>query len=116
MGCPSVLIFWRGGANAAHLTHVSSWVSAPDAAQNPGPSFILIDTKKLMPTRDLNSRMVDFQSILHEPPASDPQVPVMLPGEREMKFLKDAEVNGISLPAALIEKLRRSVDATVSES
>ena len=93
-------------SNAAYLTHVSSWVDAPDAAQNLGHSFILIDTKKMMPAQDLKSRMTDFETILHETPATDPQVPVMLPGEREMRYLKNAISDGIYLPASLVEKLR----------
>lgn len=93
-------------SNAAYLTHVSSWVDAPNAAQNLGHSFILIDTKKMMPAKDLKSRMTDFEKILHETPATDPQVPVMLPGEREMSYLKNAISDGIYLPASLVEKLR----------
>lgn len=95
-------------SNAAYLTHVSSWVDAPDAAQDLGHSFILIDTKKMMPAQKLKSRMTDFEKILHETPATDPQVPVMLPGEREMKYLKTAISDGINLPAALVEKLRQA--------
>ncbi|TRW97847.1 Ldh family oxidoreductase [Paracoccus sp. M683] len=93
-------------ANAAYLTHVKSWVDAPGSAQDLGHSFILIDTRKLMPATRLADRMTDFASILHETPPVNAEMPVMLPGEREMRSLNNARQDGIRLDGALVEKLR----------
>jgi LDH2 family malate/lactate/ureidoglycolate dehydrogenase len=101
-------------ANAAYLTHVKSWSSEPDAAQNLGHSFILIDTSRLMPAAALGERMQDFGTILHETRPSDPAVPVQLPGERELKKLCHARETGITLPAAVLADLRDLAAVTVS--
>ncbi len=92
-------------ANASYLTHVKSWSNEPEAAQDLGHSFILIDTTRLMPSERLGERMEDFVGILHNTPRSDPKVAVQLPGERELKNLRRARHNGISLPAALLANL-----------
>ena len=50
-------------SNAAYLTHVKSWVDAPDEPQNLGHFFILINTQMLGSTQWLTERMTDFASI-----------------------------------------------------
>ncbi|HEY4373974.1 MAG TPA: Ldh family oxidoreductase, partial [Burkholderiales bacterium] len=60
-------------SGAAYLTHVKSWVDAPDEPQNLGHFFILIDTKRLGSPEWLAARMRDFASILHDSPPVDPK-------------------------------------------
>src|SRR5690606_26563001 len=74
-------------SNAAYLTHVKSWVDAPDQPQNLGHVFILIDTKRLGAAKWLSDRMDDFASILHDSPAADATQPVIVPGEIELNRL-----------------------------
>lgn len=94
-------------SGAAYLTHVRSWSNEPEAPQDLGHTFILIDTKRLMPAGALTERMNDFAGIIHDTPRVDEAVPVMLPGEREMRNLAAAAAGGITLPADLVEDLRR---------
>ncbi len=80
-------------SNAAYLTHVKSWVDAPDEPQNLGHFFILIDTKRLGSAAWLQERMTDFAHILHQSPAVDSVAPVIVPGEIELtkmqRYLRD---------------------------
>lgn len=94
-------------SGAAYLTHVKSWVDEPEAAQNLGHVFLLIDTKILMPTETLAEKMTDFGDILHSTPRAQADVPILLPGEREMRALNDARSNGIALEAQLVADLRK---------
>ncbi|NNU81733.1 Ldh family oxidoreductase [Halovulum dunhuangense] len=94
-------------SGAAYLTHVKSWVDEPEAAQNLGHAFVLIDTARLMPRADLATRMGDFADILHASPPVDPDHPVMVPGEREMRHFHAARANGVALPEDLLATLRQ---------
>ena len=93
-------------SGAAYLTHVQSWVDRPDAPQDLGHAFILLNAKALMPGPTLSDRMEDFAGILRQTPATDPATPVMLPGEREIRALKRSREQGIALDAALVAKLQ----------
>lgn len=75
-------------SDAAYLTHVKSWVDAPDEPQNLGHFFIFIDTTRLGSTEWLKDRMTDFASILHQSPAVDSGSPVIVPGEIELKKMR----------------------------
>jgi LDH2 family malate/lactate/ureidoglycolate dehydrogenase len=88
-------------SDAAYLTHVSSWADAPEAPQNLGHFFLVIDTKRLGSTEWLHAAMSDFRSILVETPATDPDQPVRVPGETEMKGLHERKRNGIGIPREL---------------
>ena len=89
-------------SGAAYLTHVSPWVERPEAPQNLGHVFVLIDAARLLPAAELHRCMQDFGSILRSAPAVDPARPVMLPGEREIAHLRRAERDGIvTLPTTL---------------
>lgn len=92
-------------SNAAYLTHVKSWVDAPDEPQNLGHFFILIDTTKLGSPQWLAARMMDFAEILHDSPAADPARPVIVPGEIELARMAHQKQNGIVLDAAVVELL-----------
>jgi LDH2 family malate/lactate/ureidoglycolate dehydrogenase len=93
-------------SGASYLTHVKSWVDEPEAPQDLGHSFILINTKLLMPDADLGDRMSDFKGIIHETSATAPEHPVMLPGQREMQNFRSADETGIVLPGKLISSLK----------
>ncbi|WP_434559253.1 Ldh family oxidoreductase [Pseudomonas sp. R1-6] len=87
-------------SNAAYLTHVKSWVDAPDEPQNLGHFFILIDTARLGSTAWLKERMIDFADILHQSPAVDPASPVIVPGEIELKKMRRHLQEGVPVEAA----------------
>src|SRR3546814_7478856 len=70
-------------SNAAYLTHLKSWVDAPDEPQDLGHFFILIDTARLGSAAWLAGRMADFAAILHASPPAEAGRPVIVPGEIE---------------------------------
>jgi LDH2 family malate/lactate/ureidoglycolate dehydrogenase len=94
-------------SNAAYLTHVKSWVDAPDEPQNLGHFFILIDTKRLGSAQWLAERMNDFAAILHDSPPADPAHPVIVPGEIELNKMARQRKEGIALDAATVALLRQ---------
>jgi ureidoglycolate dehydrogenase (NAD+) len=92
-------------SNAAYLTHVKSWVDAPDEPQNLGHFFILIDTKKLGSPDWLAARMTDFANILHDSPAADTSHPVIVPGGIELKKMEQQKETGILMDPSVLELL-----------
>lgn len=98
-------------SNAAYLTHVKSWVDAPDEPQNLGHFFLLIDTKRLGSAQWLTERMNDFASILHDSPAADPTRPVIQPGEIELAKMASQRERGIAIDSDVLALLRRHADA-----
>ena len=93
-------------SNAAYLTHVKSWVDAPDEPQNLGHFFILINTKVLGSPQWLTARMMDFASILHDSVPADPDRPVIVPGEIELKKMAQQQATGITLDPAVVKLLQ----------
>jgi LDH2 family malate/lactate/ureidoglycolate dehydrogenase len=93
-------------SNAAYLTHVKSWVDAPDEPQNLGHFFILINTKVLGSSTWLTERMLDFASILHDSPSAEPGRPVIVPGEIELNKMAQQQVAGITLDESVIMLLQ----------
>jgi LDH2 family malate/lactate/ureidoglycolate dehydrogenase len=93
-------------SNAAYLTHVKSWVDAPDEPQNLGHFFILIDTRRLGSTQWLADRMKDFAAILHASAPADPARPVIVPGEIELGKMTRQRQAGIALDPAVVALLR----------
>jgi ureidoglycolate dehydrogenase (NAD+) len=94
-------------SDAAYLTHVKSWVDAPDEPQNLGHFFILINTKLLGSTEWLSRRMNDFAAILHDSPPADPGKPVMVPGEIELGKMARQRKEGIAIGADVMALLQR---------
>jgi LDH2 family malate/lactate/ureidoglycolate dehydrogenase len=92
-------------SGAAYLTHVTSWIEEPEAPQNLGHFFILIDTRNLGPSAWLAQRMSDFMQILHSTPPADAAKPVRVPGEMEMDRLERHRRDGIPIDPALRAKL-----------
>jgi LDH2 family malate/lactate/ureidoglycolate dehydrogenase len=93
-------------ANAAYLTHVRSWVDAPDEPQNLGHFFILIDTQRLGSAAWLGERMQDFAQILHDSPPARPESPVIVPGEIELSRMAQQRRDGVRMPDDVIKLLR----------
>jgi ureidoglycolate dehydrogenase (NAD+) len=100
-------------SNAAYLTHVKSWVDAPDEPQNLGHFFILIDTRRLGSGAWLAGRMRDFAEILHGSPAAEEGKPVIVPGEIELRRRREQRAVGIDIKADVLALLRRRAGATV---
>lgn len=94
-------------SGAAYLTHVKSWVDAPQEPQNLGHFFILIDTKVLGSAQWLASRMTDFAAILHGSPAADASKPVLVPGEIELGLMARQRQHGIKIDTELLALLRQ---------
>lgn len=93
-------------SGAAYLTHVKSWVDAPEEPQNLGHYFLLIDTRCLGTPDWLAGRMEDFAHILHSTPPADPKSPVLVPGEIENRNLARARREGIAVDQGLLDKLQ----------
>ena len=94
-------------SNAAYLTHVKSWVDAPDEPQNLGHFFILIDTRRLGSAAWLVERMRDFADILHGSPAAEAGRPVIVPGEIELASMARQRAGGVQLDPAVLALLQR---------
>jgi LDH2 family malate/lactate/ureidoglycolate dehydrogenase len=92
-------------SGAAYLTHVSSWSDNPEAPQDLGHFFFIIDAKRLLPPGELARRMQDFVAILHATPPADPKAPVLVPGEIELDKLERHRRDGIAIDPALRGKL-----------
>lgn len=92
-------------SGAAYLTHVSSWVDAPEAPQDLGHAFILIDSARLGPTDWLADRMRDAGRILRDTPPADPDRPVLLPGDRELDRLDAARANGVIMAPDVLREM-----------
>lgn len=97
-------------SNAAYLTHVKSWVDAPDQPQNLGHFFLLIDTRRLGSASWLAERMNDFAAILHDSPPADAQRPVIQPGEIELARLASQRKDGIALDPDVLALLQRHAE------
>ena len=94
-------------SNAAYLTHVKSWVDAPDEPQNLGHFFMLINTRLMGSSDWLAQRMNDFAEILHDSTAAETDKPVLVPGEIELAKMKEQRENGIRMPADVMALLQR---------
>ena len=94
-------------SDAAYLTHVKSWVDAPDEPQNLGHFFLLIDTRRLGSSAWLASRMSDFAAILHGSPSVQADKPVIVPGEIELSNMARQRASGIEIDAATMDLLRK---------
>jgi LDH2 family malate/lactate/ureidoglycolate dehydrogenase len=94
-------------SGAAYLTHVKSWLDAPEEPQNLGHFFILIDARTLGPAAWLAERMNDFAAILHATPPADPGAPVRVPGEIELGKMERQRREGIGIDDAVLAMLER---------
>jgi LDH2 family malate/lactate/ureidoglycolate dehydrogenase len=92
-------------SNAAYLTHVKSWVDAPDEPQNLGHFFILIDTQRLGASEWLAQRMSDFAAILQDSPPVDADKPVLVPGQIELAKMERQRREGVVLDPAVLALL-----------
>ena len=95
-------------SGAAYLSHVKSWVDTPEAPQNLGHYFLVIDTARIGPEDWLEARMADFTDILHDTPPANPQAPVQVPGEREMRSFRRAQTHGICIGEDLIAAIEEA--------
>jgi ureidoglycolate dehydrogenase (NAD+) len=92
-------------SGAAYLTHVKTWIGAPEQPQNVGHFFFLFDTRLLGPPSWLAERMNDFIAILHSTPPADPAAPVLVPGEIEFANMARQQRDGISIEVKLLAML-----------
>jgi ureidoglycolate dehydrogenase (NAD+) len=92
-------------SGAAYLTHVKSWLDEADVPQNLGHFFLLFDTSRLGSAEWLAQRMHDFCAILRSTPPSEPDKPVLVPGDIEIARMERHRRDGVTLEAGLEEKL-----------
>jgi len=97
-------------SDAAYLTHVKSWVDAPDQPQNLGHFFLLIDTRRLGSAAWLTTRMADFAAILHGSTPAQEGAPVIVPGEIELRNMARQRASGIELDNATLALLRQRAE------
>jgi len=93
-------------SGAAYLTRVKAWDRNPEAAQDLGHVFVLIDTTRLHAAEWMRERMADFGAILRGTPPADPARPVMAPGDREMALHARARREGVTVAASDLEAVR----------
>ena len=98
-------------SDAAYLTHVKSWSEDPGSAQNLGHFFLLIDTARLGDLSWLGSRMNDFAHILRSTPAADPNAPVLMPGDIELRKHRQSLAEGVTVEDSSLEHLRARAGA-----
>jgi ureidoglycolate dehydrogenase (NAD+) len=92
-------------SGAAYLTHVKTWIGAPEQPQNLGHFFFLFDTRLLGPPSWLAERMNDFIAVLHSTPRADPAAPVLVPGENEFANMTRHQRDGIAIEKKLLAML-----------
>jgi len=93
-------------SGSSYLTHVKSWSDEPGEPSKLGHFFLLIDTRKLGSTEWLTERMQDFAGILHDTPASDPDRPVIVPGEIELDRYRQALAEGVPVSEQVLAHLQ----------
>jgi LDH2 family malate/lactate/ureidoglycolate dehydrogenase len=93
-------------SGAGYLTRISSWSEDPERPQDLGHVFVLIDAARLLGDGALGERVEDFAAILHGTPPADPDVPVQVPGERELAAYRAGLRAGIDLPGDDVAALR----------
>ena len=91
-------------SGASYLTHVTSWMEASEP-QDLGHFFLVFDVSRLGSTEWLAQRMSDFCRVLRETPPSDPDKPVLVPGDIEIATLERHRRDGVVLEPGLREKL-----------
>jgi LDH2 family malate/lactate/ureidoglycolate dehydrogenase len=94
-------------SGASYLSHVSSWSDDPGRPQDLGHVVLLVDVERLGPTTWMSERMTDFASIIQGCPPVDPGAPVALPGEREIRRLRQCEERGVELSSDQLTELNR---------
>ena len=87
-------------SGASYLTHVRAWDKEPEARQDLGHVFILIDVARLGAAEALRGRMEDFKRIVRSTPTADPDRPVLLPGDIELAAMARQQRDGVSVDAA----------------
>lgn len=86
-------------SGASYLTRVKAWDKQPEAHQDLGHFFILIDTKRLAAPEELGRRVADFKDIIRSTPAAAPEHPVRLPGDTEFDLMRRQRRDGIAVAA-----------------
>ena len=93
-------------SGAAYLTRVSSWVDAPEAPQDLGHMFVVLNVSRLAAPEALSAKLKDFAAIIHDTPPADPANPVRLPGEREIALLRRQRAEGVRVAQADLDAMK----------
>ena len=86
-------------SGAPYLTGVRAWDKEPEARQDLGHFFVLVDTPRLGDAGTLAARMEDFKRIVRSTPAADPARPVRLPGDLEVEAMARQRHDGVAVAA-----------------
>ncbi|MBX3443458.1 MAG: Ldh family oxidoreductase [Planctomyces sp.] len=100
---------------AGHSTwQVGSWIfDEPSRPSWHNAAFTVIDVGQLTPRGEFDARLRRLIDELHAAPPAEGTQGVELPGEREWRWLRRSEADGIELPADVRLKLREA--AAVAE-
>jgi len=95
-----------GLSGAAMLSGIGSAEGARETPQNLGQMILLIDTRQMLPEAELSARMAQARYTVTGSIPVDPAHSVRMPGDRAIRALNDARINGLSLPDKLLDKLQ----------
>jgi LDH2 family malate/lactate/ureidoglycolate dehydrogenase len=93
-------------SGASFLGDVPTVARQPDAEQNLGHMFILIDAQRLMSDSNLAARMASVVAMIEGTPPVDADQPVRLPGARAVASLRQSQAEGVPLDQGLLAELR----------
>lgn len=80
---------------------------AADAEDNIGHFFLALDPTRFRESAAFETDMQDVEDSLRATPAVDPERPVLLPGDVELKVAEQRRAAGIPLADALVDQLKR---------
>ena len=88
---------------------IGSWIfDEPSLPSGHNGSFIAIDIGSMVPPEQFERRLRALVDEIHAAPTADGIERVLLPGEREWNVHRRAQVEGIDLPADVVEKLTQA--------
>jgi ureidoglycolate dehydrogenase (NAD+) len=91
----------------AMMWQVGSWIfDEPNKPSRHNAAFIVIDVATIAPPAEFAARMQEIIDLIHSQPTAAGVERVLLPGEREWKLKRAAELDGIALPEDVLAKLR----------
>jgi ureidoglycolate dehydrogenase (NAD+) len=99
---------------AGHITwQMGSWIFDPTSRPSwHNASFIVIDVDAITTAQEFNDRISRLIDEIHAAETTADVDRVLLPGEREWNNLRQANQDGVPLPADVVEKLRETASLT----
>ena len=96
-------------SGAAVTKQVGSWLFGDmSAPTNHGAAFLAIDVGAIMAPSIFYERIASLINEIHAEPTAEGTSSLMMPGEMEWRHQRQAEANGIELPADVIDSLQEA--------